>query len=63
MTWKGAKAVAEEMIGLLSRSLALDIQLSMTLATMNLQGNRGSLEQLRNLTHPKPSELKLQIRA
>lgn len=64
LTWKGEKATAEKMIGLLLRSLVLEIHCSVTQETVNLQEKKGQfghgdLEQSRDLEHLESSELKL----
>lgn len=64
LTWKGTKAVAKKIIGLLLRSLGLEIHCSVRQETMNLQKIKGQfchgdLGQSRDLEHLEPSELKL----
>lgn len=64
LTWKGAKAVAEKMIGLPLRSLGLKIHCSVRQETMNLRENKGQfghsdLGQSRDLEHLESRELKL----
>lgn len=63
LTWRGAKAVAEKMIGLLLRSLVLEIHCSVRQVTINLQENKGQfghsdLEQSKDLEHLESGELK-----